>query len=78
MQQAVQAVDDALATDVHATRCTVTRSLGISPGTLAFQHDMLVNLPVIADLITIREKRQALIDENLRRQHLKKEIMIML
>eukprot|EP00957_Ditylum_brightwellii_P189868 14454674-Ditylum_brightwellii.AAC.1 len=34
MQQAVNAVDDALATAMHATRCSVLRSLGLSPGNL--------------------------------------------
>eukprot|EP00957_Ditylum_brightwellii_P158293 12049129-Ditylum_brightwellii.AAC.1 len=34
MQQAVHAVDDALATAMHATRCTVSRTLGTSPGAM--------------------------------------------
>eukprot|EP00957_Ditylum_brightwellii_P190407 14494331-Ditylum_brightwellii.AAC.1 len=32
---------------------------------------MFLDLPVIADLITIRDRRQHLIDENLHRQNLK-------
>eukprot|EP00957_Ditylum_brightwellii_P136318 10396114-Ditylum_brightwellii.AAC.1 len=56
IQQAVQAVEDAKATMIHATRCALSRSL---------------DLPVIADLVAVRDRRQILIDENLRRHNLK-------
>eukprot|EP00957_Ditylum_brightwellii_P156528 11913552-Ditylum_brightwellii.AAC.1 len=58
-QQAVRAVDDALTTAMHAAQCTVSQTLNTSP--------------VIADLITIRDRRQHLIDENLCRQNLKRK-----
>eukprot|EP00957_Ditylum_brightwellii_P020362 1536589-Ditylum_brightwellii.AAC.1 len=58
IQQANQAIDNALASATHATQCTVSRALGISPGALIIQQDMFLNLPIIADLITIRDKRQ--------------------
>eukprot|EP00957_Ditylum_brightwellii_P146435 11149651-Ditylum_brightwellii.AAC.1 len=58
MQQMQKAVDDALATAMYARRCTVSRLLGISQGALAFHHDMLVDLPIIADLLMIQQKRQ--------------------
>ena len=70
--QARQLVENALATAMHATRCAVNRSLGISPGALVFQRDMFLNLPIIADIISIRNRRQILIDENLRRQNIKR------
>eukprot|EP00957_Ditylum_brightwellii_P203516 15334982-Ditylum_brightwellii.AAC.1 len=72
MQQAQRAVDDALATTMYTTRCAVSRSLGMTPGALAFHRDMLIDLPIIADLLAIQQKRQVLIDENLRRQNLKR------
>eukprot|EP00957_Ditylum_brightwellii_P031742 2407121-Ditylum_brightwellii.AAC.1 len=72
MQQAQRAVDDALATAMYATRCAVSQTLGISPGALAFHRDMLVDLPTIADLLMIQQKRQVLIDESMRRQNLKR------
>eukprot|EP00957_Ditylum_brightwellii_P073774 5606339-Ditylum_brightwellii.AAC.1 len=50
MQQAVHDVDDASATAMHATRCALSRTLGTSPGAMVFQRDMLINLPVVADL----------------------------
>jgi transposase InsO family protein len=70
--QARQLVENALATAMHATRCGVHRSLGIAPGALVYQRDMFLDLPIIADLLTIRNKRQVLIDENLRRQNVKR------
>lgn len=71
-QQARQIVENALATAMHATRCGVSRSLGISSGAFVFHRDMFLDLPVVADLLLIQERRQILIDENLRRQNLKR------
>ena len=66
-------VDNALATVMHATRTAVSKSLGgNSPGSLAFRRDMFVNIPLLADLQAIRDNRQLLIDENLRRQNAKR------
>lgn len=70
-QEAQQMVENALATAMHATRCAIHRTLGISPGALVYQRDMFLDLPIIADLVLLQEKRQAIIDENLRRQNLK-------
>ena len=72
IQQAEQLIDDALSTTVHITRCAVSRALGVSPGALVFQRDMLLDIPIIADLLSIQEKRQITIDENLRRQNQKR------
>jgi hypothetical protein len=71
-QQAEQMLNNALATAMHATRCAVHRTLGISPGALVYQRDMFLDLPIIADLVLLQEKRQVMIDENLRRQNLKR------
>eukprot|EP00957_Ditylum_brightwellii_P018187 1370688-Ditylum_brightwellii.AAC.1 len=72
MEQANQAIDNALAAATHATQCAVSRALGISPEALIFQWDMFLNLPIIADLLNIRDKRQVMINENLRRQNPKR------
>ena len=72
MQVAVQSVHDALATAMHVMRCAVSRSLGVAPGNLVFQRDMFLELPLVADLVTIQERRQVLINENLRRQNSKR------
>jgi hypothetical protein len=39
---------------------------------MAFHRDMLLDIPVIADLLTIQAKRQTLIDENLHCANLKR------
>eukprot|EP00957_Ditylum_brightwellii_P132600 10112062-Ditylum_brightwellii.AAC.2 len=38
---------------------------------MVFQRDMFINLPAVADLVSIRDRYQELIYENLRRQNLK-------
>ena len=71
--QAEAIVDNALATTMHTLRSSVSRSLNYhSPGSLAFHRDMFLNLPLQADLEAIRQRRQLLIDDNLRRQNEKR------
>ena len=60
-------VDQALATAAHAVRANVSQVTGYSPGALAFHRDMLLDVPIIVDLLAIRERRQLSVDENLRR-----------
>ena len=62
-----QIVDNALATCVHSSRCAVNHTMQTSPGSLVFNRDMIMNIPLIANLYSIQERRQQLIDENLRR-----------
>ena len=64
------AMDYVIAASIHATRCAVNHAMQHSPG--VFQKDMFYDIPVIADLVAIRERRQLLIDENLRRQNEKR------
>ena len=70
--EAVLLLENALATTIYATRCSVSQDLGISPGEMVFQRDMFLDLPLTTDLVLIHNKRQALIDENLRRQNQKR------
>jgi hypothetical protein len=47
----------------------------ISPGgALIFHRDMFLDIPLIADLATIQERRQILIDERLRRSNMKRRL----
>ena len=39
----------------------------ISPGSWVFQHDMILNIPLITDLQLIHQRRQVIINERLRR-----------
>ena len=71
-EQAIQLVKDALATTVYATRASVSSALNTSPGNLVFRRDMFLDLPLQADLVLIRDRRQQLIDDNLRWQNAKR------
>ena len=62
-------MDYALATAQHALRATVHRTLGVSPGAIVFHRDMMIDVPYIANFLLLRDKRQALIDYNLRREN---------
>ena len=58
-------VDTALANCMFAIRATVHGSLQTTPGGIAFQRDMILNLPLIADFQLLKERRQHLIDDRL-------------
>ena len=60
-------VDSALATASHAVRANVHTVSEYSPGALAFHRDMLLDVPIVVDLVRLRDKRQLAVDENLRR-----------
>ena len=65
-------VDEALATASHAIRANVSQATGYSPGALAFHRDMFLDVPLVADLMAIRERRQLAVDTNLRRVNAKR------
>ena len=58
-------IDNALQTAAYAARTAIHSSMKISPDALVFQRDMLLDIPLIADLHLFQQKRQALIDERL-------------
>ena len=43
-----------------------------SPGSLAFNCDMLINVPLITNLAAIQDRRQHLVDENVRRVNIRR------
>ena len=65
-------VDTALANCMFATRATVHGSLQTTPGGIAFNRDMILNIPLIADWQLLRDKRQQLIDDRLIRANRKR------
>jgi len=66
-------IDSALATAMHASRCAISSSLSnASPGSLAFHRDMFFNLPLMANIIALRGKRQLKIDQELVRENSKR------
>ena len=58
---------------MHAMRAGVHMTLGSSPGSLVFNRDMFLQVPLIADWTAITMKREHLINKNLmpenRRRH---------
>ena len=65
-------IDNALATVVHASRCAVNHTMQTSPGAMVFNRDMMINVPLIANLLAIGDRRQHLVNENLRRINAKR------
>jgi hypothetical protein len=65
-------MDEALSIAMHAMRTSVHTTLGSSPGNLAFNRDMFLNIPLIADWHAITQKREHLINENLIRENNKR------
>ena len=56
-------VDTALQKAAYAMHATVHTTLKVTPGSLVYQRDMILNIPVVADLLDITARRQQLIDE---------------
>ena len=65
-------VDNALATAMHAMRCNVTTALGSPLGALVYARDMFLNVPLVADWTTIARRRVQLVQDNLRKDNLKR------
>ena len=65
-------IDNALARAMYATRVSNNNAIATSPGAMVFNRDMFVDVPLISDLASIRDRRQHLVDDNLRRQNQKR------
>ena len=72
MDDANQVMDNALATCMHATRCAVSAPIKTTPGAMVYGRDMIMDVPLIANLAVIRDGRQQMIDENLIKQNKKR------
>ena len=71
--EAEAVIHKTLATAMHATRCACSSSLGYnSPGALAFNRDMFLDIPLYADILAIRNNRQLLVDKRLLRANAKR------
>ena len=72
-QESDHLMAEAFSTAMHASRCASNINLGgFSLGALAFQRDMHLNIPLIADIFTLQKIRQAKVDERLIRENLKR------
>jgi len=67
-----QMIENALATASRALWCSVSATIQTSPGALIFNRDMIMDVPLIVNLETIRNRRQHLINENLWQQNSKR------
>ena len=50
LQQAIDIIDTCLANAAYVTHTVIHHTVDISPGALLFQRDMILNIPLIADL----------------------------
>ena len=66
-------IDEALSIAQHAMCCGVHTTLGSSPGSLVFNRDMFLNIPLLADWHLITTRREHLVNENLRRANAKRQ-----
>jgi hypothetical protein len=65
-------IDESLSIAMHAMRAGIHTILGSSPGSLVFNRDMFLNIPLIADWHAITQRREHLINENLIRENQKR------
>ena len=71
-EETTNMIDNALSTVVHASRCSVNHTMNTSPGAILFNRDMMTNIPLISNLLAIGNRRQQLVDENVRRVNAKR------
>ena len=61
--EAQHLINEAISIAMHACRCASNSSLGnYSPGSLVFQCNMFLDIPLITDLLTLTHNCQAAID----------------
>jgi len=72
VENALDLVDAVLAAAQRALRITINRTVGSTPGAMVFGRDMLLPIPILTDFNLIRQRRQAVIDENNRRANLRR------
>ena len=57
---------------MHAIRAGIHSMLGSSPGSLVFNRDMFLNIPLIADWHAVTTRREHLVNENLMHENRKR------
>ena len=65
-------INKALQTASYAAKATIHSTMRLSPGAIAFGRDMVLDIPVIADLKLLSEYKEALINKNLIRENRKR------
>ncbi len=64
-------IDEALSITMHAVRAGMHSTFGSSLGSLIFNRDMFLNIPLIADWHAVTKRREHLVNENLMRENRK-------
>jgi hypothetical protein len=71
--EAASIVENCYATASYAAHSAVHRTLlNVSPSAMVFHRDMVLPIPLIADFEIIRQHCQAAVDDNRRRQKLRR------
>ncbi len=65
-------VDEVLSIAMYAMRAGIHSTLGSSLGSLVFNRDMFLNIPLISNWHAITQKREHLIHENLMQENQKR------
>ena len=74
-EQTNDIMDTCFATAAYASKVAIHCILNISPGALVFHRDMILNIPLLADLHQLHKRRQIIIDERLRHANLRRRPM---
>jgi hypothetical protein len=64
-------IDEALSITMHAMRAGMHYTLGSSLGSLVFNRDMFLNIPLIADWHAVTQRGEHFVNENLMRENRK-------
>ena len=68
-EQVARIIEDASAATVFSIRVTMHSTLKTTPSVLVFHRDMILNVPFITNLQSIQDRRQRIVNQNLRRQN---------
>jgi hypothetical protein len=69
ISKAKEFIDESLSIAMHAMRLGVHSTVGSSPGSLVFNRDIFLNIPIVADWEAITKKQEHLINEILMREN---------
>jgi hypothetical protein len=56
-------MDTCFATDTFASKVAIHCTLNMSPGALVSKRDMILNIPLVTDLLQLHEQQRIIIDE---------------
>ena len=69
--RAKEYIDEALSIIMHAMHAGAHSTLGSSPGSLVFNRDMFLSIPLIANWHAVTKRREHLVNENLMHENKK-------